>query len=116
MIETVRVDDHRFRSSAQQTQILKDLKEGKIDILIGTHRLVSKDVVWKELDASEDLAPASAVHLWRPAPSGAQLSFGDTSLLLGWIRVPISAHRRASSRRTIAARAIRSRSSDASCA
>ncbi|MBL7940817.1 MAG: transcription-repair coupling factor, partial [Flavobacteriales bacterium] len=40
---------NRFRSSAQQTQILKDLKEGKIDILIGTHRLVSKDVVWKDL-------------------------------------------------------------------
>lgn len=46
----VRVDYiNRFRSSAQQTQILKDLKEGKIDILIGTHRLVSKDVVWKDL-------------------------------------------------------------------
>ncbi len=40
---------NRFRSSAQQTQILKDLKEGKIDIIIGTHRLVSKDVVWKDL-------------------------------------------------------------------
>jgi transcription-repair coupling factor (superfamily II helicase) len=46
----VRVDYiNRFRSSAQQTEILKDLKEGKIDILIGTHRLVSKDVVWKDL-------------------------------------------------------------------
>ncbi len=46
----VRVDYiNRFRSSAQQTQILNDLKEGKIDILIGTHRLVSKDVVWKDL-------------------------------------------------------------------
>ncbi|QQR87848.1 MAG: transcription-repair coupling factor [Flavobacteriales bacterium] len=46
----VRVDYiNRFRSSAQQTQILKDLKAGKIDILIGTHRLVSKDVVWKDL-------------------------------------------------------------------
>jgi transcription-repair coupling factor (superfamily II helicase) len=32
-----------------QTQILKDLKEGKIDIIIGTHRLVSKDVVYKDL-------------------------------------------------------------------
>ncbi len=46
----VRIDYiNRFRSSAQQTQILKDLKEGKIDILIGTHRLVSKDVQYKEL-------------------------------------------------------------------
>ncbi|MFZ1692234.1 MAG: transcription-repair coupling factor [Flavobacteriales bacterium] len=46
----VRVDYiNRFRSSAQQTQILKDLKEGKIDIIIGTHRLVSKDVQYKDL-------------------------------------------------------------------
>ncbi len=46
----VRVDHiNRFRSSAEQTQILKDLKEGKIDILIGTHRLVSKDVEYKDL-------------------------------------------------------------------
>ncbi|MEO8591622.1 MAG: transcription-repair coupling factor [Flavobacteriales bacterium] len=46
----VRVDYiNRFRSSADQTQILKDLKEGKIDIIIGTHRLVSKDVVYKDL-------------------------------------------------------------------
>ncbi|MBK9275561.1 MAG: transcription-repair coupling factor [Flavobacteriales bacterium] len=46
----VRVDYiNRFRTSAQQTQILKDLKEGKIDILIGTHRLVSKDVQYKDL-------------------------------------------------------------------
>ncbi len=46
----VRVDYiNRFRSSAEQTQILKDLKDGKIDIIIGTHRLVSKDVVYKDL-------------------------------------------------------------------
>ncbi|MBK9286539.1 MAG: transcription-repair coupling factor [Flavobacteriales bacterium] len=46
----VRVDYiNRFRSSAEQTQILKDLKEGKIDIIIGTHRLVSKDVQYKDL-------------------------------------------------------------------
>lgn len=46
----VRVDYiNRFRSSADQRQILADLKEGKIDILIGTHRLVSKDVKYKDL-------------------------------------------------------------------
>jgi transcription-repair coupling factor (superfamily II helicase) len=50
MIGAVRVDYiNRFRSSADQTQILKDLKDGKIDIIIGTHRLVSKDVVYKDL-------------------------------------------------------------------
>jgi transcription-repair coupling factor (superfamily II helicase) len=46
----VRIDYiNRFRSSADQKQILADLKEGKIDILIGTHRLVSKDVKYKDL-------------------------------------------------------------------
>ncbi|MBL8003279.1 MAG: transcription-repair coupling factor [Flavobacteriales bacterium] len=46
----VRVDYiNRFRSQKDQTQLLKDLKEGKIDIIIGTHRLVSKDVQYKDL-------------------------------------------------------------------
>ncbi len=40
---------NRFRSSAQQTQTLKNLQEGKSDILIGTHRLLSKDIVFKDL-------------------------------------------------------------------
>ncbi|MCX6232177.1 MAG: transcription-repair coupling factor [Bacteroidetes bacterium] len=40
---------NRFKTTAQKTQILKDLKAGKIDILIGTHRLVSKDVGFKDL-------------------------------------------------------------------
>jgi transcription-repair coupling factor (superfamily II helicase) len=39
----------RARSATQTRAILTGLKEGKIDILIGTHRLVSKDVVFKEL-------------------------------------------------------------------
>lgn len=40
---------NRFRSRKEVTQILKDLKLGKIDILIGTHRVASKDVVFKDL-------------------------------------------------------------------
>ena len=40
---------NRFRSRKEITQILKDLKEGKIDILIGTHRIASKDVQFKDL-------------------------------------------------------------------
>jgi transcription-repair coupling factor (superfamily II helicase) len=39
----------RFRSAASQKAILKDLQEGKIDILIGTHRLLSKDIKFKDL-------------------------------------------------------------------
>jgi len=46
----VRVDYlNRFRSAKDKTQILKDLTEGKIDILIGTHQLVNKNVVFKDL-------------------------------------------------------------------
>ena len=39
----------RFRTDAEQTEILKKLQEGKVDILIGTHRLVSKDVKFPDL-------------------------------------------------------------------
>ena len=39
----------RFRSKAEQTNILNRLKEGKVDILIGTHRIVSSDVHFKDL-------------------------------------------------------------------
>jgi transcription-repair coupling factor (superfamily II helicase) len=39
----------RFKSRKQQTELLKDLTTGKIDILIGTHRLLSKDVAWNRL-------------------------------------------------------------------
>ncbi|MBV2247596.1 MAG: transcription-repair coupling factor [Lentimicrobium sp.] len=40
---------NRFRSSKQQSEILKKLEKGDIDILIGTHRLVSKDIKFKDL-------------------------------------------------------------------
>jgi transcription-repair coupling factor (superfamily II helicase) len=39
----------RFRSTKDVKAILSDLKEGKVDILIGTHKLVSKDVGFKDL-------------------------------------------------------------------
>ncbi len=39
----------RARSAKQTTAILKDLAEGKIDILIGTHKLISKTVKFKDL-------------------------------------------------------------------
>jgi transcription-repair coupling factor (superfamily II helicase) len=39
----------RFRSPAQQKQILKETAEGKIDILVGTHRLLGKDVKFRDL-------------------------------------------------------------------
>lgn len=46
----VRVDYlTRARSGKQTKQLLKDLEEGKIDILIGTHKLISKQVNFKDL-------------------------------------------------------------------
>lgn len=39
----------RFRTAAEQKKILKDLKAGNIDILIGTHRLLQKDIQFKDL-------------------------------------------------------------------
>jgi transcription-repair coupling factor (superfamily II helicase) len=39
----------RFRTAGEQKRVVKGLKEGSIDIVIGTHRLVSKDVQFKDL-------------------------------------------------------------------
>ncbi len=39
----------RFRSKAEQKKTLKKLKEGKVDIVVGTHRITSKDVEFKDL-------------------------------------------------------------------
>src|SRR5690606_33249833 len=40
---------NRFKTTKQIKDTLKKLEEGKIDIIIGTHRLVSKDVKFKDL-------------------------------------------------------------------
>ncbi|MCX7965936.1 MAG: transcription-repair coupling factor [Syntrophorhabdaceae bacterium] len=39
----------RFRTDIQQKEILNALKKGKIDIIIGTHRILQDDVVFKDL-------------------------------------------------------------------
>jgi transcription-repair coupling factor (superfamily II helicase) len=40
---------NRFRSAGQTKEVLRKLKDGKVDILIGTHRIVGKDVEFKDL-------------------------------------------------------------------
>jgi transcription-repair coupling factor (superfamily II helicase) len=46
----VRIDMvSRFRSKAEQKQSLIDLAAGKVDIMVGTHRLLSKDVLFRDL-------------------------------------------------------------------
>lgn len=39
----------RFRTAKQQKEILKKLKRGEIDMIVGTHRLVQKDVEFRDL-------------------------------------------------------------------
>lgn len=39
----------RFRTAAQQAQTIKNLRSGNVDMVIGTHRLISKDVEFKDL-------------------------------------------------------------------
>ncbi len=39
----------RFRTAKEQREIVKELNEGKVDITIGTHRLVSRDVKFQKL-------------------------------------------------------------------
>lgn len=40
---------NRFTSTKQKKEILNDLKLGNIDLLVGTHRILSKDVVFKDI-------------------------------------------------------------------
>lgn len=39
----------RFRSRKEQNETIKKVKQGSVDILIGTHRLLSQDIVFKDL-------------------------------------------------------------------
>lgn len=39
----------RFRTPAQQKKAIEDLKKGQVDVIIGTHRILSKDVQFKNL-------------------------------------------------------------------
>ena len=46
----VRIEElSRFKSRKEQQAILRDLAEGQVDIVVGTHRLLQKDVVFKDL-------------------------------------------------------------------
>ena len=39
----------RYRTAAEQTQVTRALQDGSVDLVIGTHRLISKDVAFKQL-------------------------------------------------------------------
>lgn len=40
---------NRFRTARERKEVLENLKNGKVDIVIGTHALLSKDIVFKDL-------------------------------------------------------------------
>lgn len=40
---------NRYRTASEQLAIVRDLAAGSIDILVGTHRIISNDVIWKDL-------------------------------------------------------------------
>jgi transcription-repair coupling factor (superfamily II helicase) len=44
----------RFRTAAEQRKTLQGLREGTVDIVVGTHRLISKDVEFKNLGPGRD--------------------------------------------------------------
>ena len=46
-IEDLRL--HRFKTKKEQLEIVKKLELGEIDIIVGTHRLLSQDVKFKDL-------------------------------------------------------------------
>lgn len=39
----------RFRTAKEQQQVIQDTIDGKVDILIGTHKLLQNDIMWKDL-------------------------------------------------------------------
>ena len=52
----------RFRTKTEQKAIINDLKEGKVDIIIGTHRLLSKDIAFKDLGLDRKSTRLNSSH------------------------------------------------------
>ncbi len=63
----------RFISISLQKKIVQDLKDGKVDIIIGTHRLISSDIIFKDLglmiiDEEHRFGVMHKEHLKKMAP------------------------------------------------
>ena len=58
----------RAKSTAEVNQILKDVADGRIDILIGTHKILGKNVGFKDLGSAR-LSTKSRSSGWRPRRS-----------------------------------------------
>ena len=80
----------RFRTPKQIKQTLEKLKSGEVDILVGTHRLLSKDVVFKDLglmiiDEEQRFGVRSKEHLKK-------MKVGVDSLTLSATPIPRTLH------------------------
>jgi len=75
----------RFRSKKQLDAAIKDLKKGKTDVVVGTHRLVSKDVQFKDLgliviDEEQRFGVAHKEHLKELSKSADVLTLTATPI------------------------------------
>lgn len=75
----------RFRTAKQQEDIISKLKKGQIDVIIGTHRLVQKDIAFKDLglvviDEEQRFGVAHKEYLKELAPSADFLSLSATPI------------------------------------
>jgi len=75
----------RFRTPKQQEAIISKLKKGQIDVVIGTHRLVQKDIAFKDLglvviDEEQRFGVAHKEYLKELAPKADFLSLSATPI------------------------------------
>ncbi|MBQ6809687.1 MAG: transcription-repair coupling factor [Clostridia bacterium] len=75
----------RYRSPKQQEEILKKLRKGEIDVVVGTHRLVQKDVQFKDLglvviDEEQRFGVAHKEALKEKAPDADFLTLSATPI------------------------------------
>lgn len=75
----------RYRTPKQQTEIIKKLRKGEIDVIVGTHRLVQKDVDFKDLgivviDEEQRFGVAHKESLKEKAPQADFLTLSATPI------------------------------------
>jgi len=75
----------RFRTPAEQKKILKNLKTGNVDILIGTHRLLQKDIQFRDLgllviDEEQRFGVLHKEHIKNMAPDVSVLTLTATPI------------------------------------
>jgi hypothetical protein len=117
----------RFRRPAEVKQVLREFAEGKVDVLVGTHRILSRDVIPKELglvsstrssaSASPEGAPPRAAARGRRARAvgdadpahAAHVALGPRDISV--IETPPEGRGRSARRRRVRRRAVKSRSS-----